>query len=110
MNILETKTFKLFAFQILGVGPEHEGPAPVEGEGGRARNISGVSRRGCGLSGERGLQVDGAGPAGGQQWVATKSVVLRRGRRPRVPPDEEWLLLAVPSVGFENKIFVSVLL
>lgn len=91
-------------FQILGIGPEHESSTPIEGEGSCPRNLFGVSRPGCTLSGERWFEIDGTGPGGGEQFGTPESVVFRCGRCPRVPSDEEWLILAVSSVRYVQRI------
>lgn len=90
--------------QVLGIGPEHESAAAIKGEGSGPCNLSGVSGPRCGLPGERRFEIDGVGSGSGEQFCATESVVFWCGRRPRVSPDEEWLIFAVPSVRHVQRV------
>lgn len=62
--------------------------------------MEGVSSAGRALSSQRGLKVGGPGQGGGVHGnQRPESMVLRRGRRPRVPLDAQRLLFAISSLG-----------
>lgn len=62
--------------------------------------MAGVPRPRGALSGQRGLQVGGAGPRGGQLAKWPQSLVLRCGRLACISPDEERLVLQVPAIRY----------
>lgn len=85
--------------QILGVRAGDESAAAVADQGEGQQHLARVPQSGRRLSGERGLQVDRFGARGRPCGRHPESLVLRCGRRARLPSDEERLVLALLAIG-----------
>lgn len=85
--------------QILGVDPGDESFTSVRNQRSCHEDLEGVSSAGRALSRQRGLKVGGFGEGRRvRRAQRPQSLVFRRGRRPRLPPDAQRLVLAVPAL------------